>query len=365
MIPGIVTSLLIHNDTLFIGGQFQNATNHSHVAYHADGTWHYYGNFSSAVNRLVVIEDTLYACGVFTEVDGNPTPGVAKRVGGHWIGVGPVLPGGSSVGDLVKYNGRLVRTSNMTIDGIMRIHEFVDGQWVGLGPGIQGGLGGAKRLAVYQGDLYVSGQFTPVAGNAGKEIMRWDGEQFHSLGSGLERALGDQTSFCTGADMIVHDGFLWVAGGCNFAGGIPASGIARWDGTEWCGGPGSLGVPANGVSNIAFYRDTLFASVFVPQIDGVFVNYLAKIIGEEFVEVCSGPVGMAELNSQDSPVHAYSLGDGQWIFSGLEPGMYSYRVVDMLGRTMVRSQFVVNDRWSPPINLSPLANGVHTVLFDK
>ncbi len=61
----------------------------------------------------------------------------------------------------------------------------------------------------------------------------------------------------------------------------------------------------------------------------------------------------------------YSLGGDLWSFSGLEQGLYNYRVVDMLGRTIISDRIFVADVLSPPIHVSSLAVGVYPVVFEK
>jgi len=73
-------------------------------------------------------------------------------------------------------------------------------------------------LEVFQDQLYVGGQIAITAGNAGQNIMRWDGEEFHSLGQGVQQWLGNTASIATVWTMTEHDGILYVGGGFRAAG---------------------------------------------------------------------------------------------------------------------------------------------------
>ena len=81
--------------------------------------------------------------------------------------------------------------------------------------------------------LYASGSF-PTAGNADAvSVAKWDGLQWSRLGTGLTRA-GRATRV---PGLAVYDDgsgeALYATGGFDSAGGVPASGIAKWDGSAW------------------------------------------------------------------------------------------------------------------------------------
>ena len=81
--------------------------------------------------------------------------------------------------------------------------------------------------------LYASGSF-PTAGNANAvSVAKWDGLQWTELGTGLTRA-GRATRV---PGLAVYDDgsgeALYATGGFDDAGGIQASGIAKWDGSTW------------------------------------------------------------------------------------------------------------------------------------
>ena len=197
--------------------------------------------------------------------------------------------------DITKHEGRLVVCGSFFINGATSIAYLEGGQWNILGSGILGGLSSIHAMAVYQGDLYVGGQISMSGGNAGRDIMRWDGNQFQPVGGGLQRNLGDNSGFSDVRGMEEHNGVLYVGGGFRYAGGVPAYGVAGWDGTQWCGvpgnlsdGPGHLGV---GQGGMAFYQDTLFVACGYLA-DGDSVHLAAKFVGTSYSDTCSGPVSV-------------------------------------------------------------------------
>jgi hypothetical protein len=238
--------------------------------------------------------------------------------------------------------------------------RLVSDQWMPLCQGLPGGWAGS--LAVYNGDLYLSGQCTPAQGNVGKDIMRWDGTGYHALGSGIQYSLGNNYTFCTPV-LTVHAGLLWVHSGCYYAGGVPAAGMATWDGTQWCGVPGDLTSHGGGAVRVAFYQDTLFATLYGDSADGVFVNRLAKFIGESYFDTCSGPVGISEpdIATQAFQPRLEYLGDDQWVIAGLEDGQYELELFDAVGRLLFRTGSRVADGRTEIFHTHSIALGTYVV----
>ncbi|HRD52174.1 MAG TPA: hypothetical protein PKY96_05955, partial [Flavobacteriales bacterium] len=323
--PGQIFTILEFHDTLFIGGQFLelNGMPSGRVAFHDGSTWRPYGNIQSgAVVRLRALGDTLYALGPTGQADGSPMKGVAKRVGNEWLPVGQINHPDPIVSDLALYDGELVMASNASVGSARSLFHLVDGEWLPLGGGIQGGLSAAGYLEVLHGRLYIGGQFSPAQGNAGKDVMYWDGEAYHPMGSGIQNNPGNNGGICTGA-LSQHDGKLWVNHGCYFAGGIESKGLAYWDGIQWCGVPGDLASYAGGAYRTAWYRDTLFVTLYGDMADGVQTGRVAKFVGSSYTGQCSGPVGMPAPEQPSDMLRVTEFAPDQWRLDGLAPGTYA------------------------------------------
>jgi hypothetical protein len=101
--------------------------------------------------------------------------------------------------------------------------------WSALGSGLSGESvpGNGTRvdaLAVYNGALYVGGSFSDAGGVPVSGVARWDGASWSALGSGVAGRVYALT---------VHDGALIAGGAFATAGGAPANLVARWDGGVW------------------------------------------------------------------------------------------------------------------------------------
>ncbi len=113
----------------------------------------------------------------------------------------------------------------------------------------QGGIPPTYGLAEWNGSIYVGGEWTFTRdGEPFNYIMRWDGQQWHPLGQGLDNKV---------TSIRVIDDQLIVAGWFQYADTVLANGLARWDGERW---HRVLDIPQfspgdnNYVNDVAFYE---------------------------------------------------------------------------------------------------------------
>jgi trimeric autotransporter adhesin len=128
------------------------------------------------------------------------------------------------------------------LPGIVRWDGYA---WIVVGGGVEtyyGGIGDVHAMAVLDDGsgpaLYAAGEFAFAGGKPASGIARWDGGAWAEVGGGI----GDNESKVR-ALLVYDDGSgpaLYAGGSFASAGGDPASGIARWDGTQWS--PVGLGV---------------------------------------------------------------------------------------------------------------------------
>ncbi len=359
-INGYINSVLIYHDTLLVGGSFDwqdlVPAPATCVKWWDGSAWQVFGEFpqNSIVRKLRVIDDTLYAAGVFYCPDTTACNGLMRWGQEVWASVGQfpaILPGGIiQLTDLVEHNGTLVGIGNVDFDNGRSI-AYLDGdQWKLLEPGILGGFAGPHTLAVYQGDLYVGGQIPLSAGNPGQEIMRWNGTAFEGLGLGLQIAQGNFSSFCDVRAMVVHDGLLFIGGGCNYAGGLESRGVAVWDGTGWCSVPGDVTSQGGAIYGMDFYRDTLFAATGW-IVEGDSVNLAAKYVGASYIGTCTGPLSLLEVGTGDDFSISPNPSSGSLTINFATSSTRQISVVDAIGRVVYSGRNAggtidVSD-WSP------------------
>lgn len=364
-VNGQILAMSVYHDTIIAAGNFHllnDTIPANNMAYWTAEGWKTYGHFDGGLRKLKVIDDTLYAAGGFHSVDGVPMEGIVRRQGGHWEPVGqwnvndlPVII------DFVKYNGSLVVIGILEYNngrGISYLDNS-DNTWKLLGPGFLGGSSSGHSLAVFQNELYVGGQIALATGNAGQDIMRWDGTAFHPVGNGVQRSYNDFNGFSDVRGLVVHNDLLYACGGFRFASGVPAGGVAIWDGVQWCA-PGGDITQGNGYGEaLAFVGDTLF--VLCGQVaDDTFVNHLARYSGTDLIHTCT-PVGVEESTGLGATtgLQWMWMGAGKAEISGIPQGQASFAICDTQGRVVLQG-LIQSDGANPvKLMLPTLATGVY------
>lgn len=357
-----VRSVVVYHDTLIATGVFQAVSGDSiaYIAYYDGSAWQPYGELDDSCRKLRVLNDELYVAGGFTYADGHLCNGIAKRVGGHWENVGELTDEFNSaiVVDMVIYQGDLIITGSINLNSTQRDILRYDGStWSAVGPyGLLGGFSVGKCLAVYKDELYVGGLFLLGAGNAGQAIMRWNGTEWNSLGVGPQHDNGSYQYNYQVESLTVHDSLLFVGGGFHYAGNVPASLIATWDGGRWCGLGGEH---SDQVISSAFFHDTLYVSCGL-EADGNPVNRLAKFVGPSYEDTCSVSMGMAVAEEPERSAVVF-WDDGDLCIRLPDNRQHQVHLLDAMGRTVAEFN-VVNGLSSPwRFPLDPGANGLYFV----
>ena len=201
------------------------------------------------MKALTVFDDgngsALYAGGRFTNAGGVPSNRVAKWDGTEWFSLGFVGGGmNADVNDLEVYddgNGpALYACGSFTVAGTVladRIARWDGTGWSAVGGGVQAGfLVTVNALAVFDDGaangsaLYIGGLLRHVANTPARNIAKWDGSEWSTLGNGFD----DEVS----AIEIFDDGSgagpaLYAAGTFTGVDGELVDHIAKWDGSNW------------------------------------------------------------------------------------------------------------------------------------
>jgi hypothetical protein len=250
---GIVKDRVLVNNPIHNIVEFQGDTilaGAFHTVYHIDsfpaiqasiqrvlvlnnGTMQQLGGFNASC-RVKRIGDELYFFGHFTIALGDSC-NVIKWDGESWSIIGPPIDASfSAISDVANYNDELYIAGNIIMNnGFRDILVLRDGEWQEVGVTIPAGIASFNKLVVYNGELYAAGMIRKIDGFAGNMIQRWTGEVWQEVGNSLYST--GPGSFSQAQDMKVHGDYLYVSGHIYTAGGIDAPGIARWDGSQWCG----------------------------------------------------------------------------------------------------------------------------------
>ncbi len=212
-------AVTMHNGRIYASG-VASATNVALMVW--DGAqWtaqcQFYGTLQAAVYDLAFVNDTLYAAGVFTNVNGVAATNLAKWDGTNWSSVG-----------------------------------FQKGT--------------PYSLAVNGGTLYVGGSFTNVGAVAMKNVGSYDGAAWHALGAGL----GD-TNVTIVYALAATNATLYAGGVfTNSGSSVLSSNVARWDGASWSpvGGGLTTVVYSLATKGTELYAAGLFGGSGLAKFDG-------------------------------------------------------------------------------------------------
>jgi hypothetical protein len=193
------------------------------------------------VNAVIVYNNELYAAGQFTQV------------------------GSINVGRIAKWNG-----SN----------------WGNVGGGVTGGFGSIDCMAVYNGELYVGGDFSYAGGIIAQFIARWNGSTWNYVGSPLSALNAPPRSFVV--DSV--NNALIVGGPFTGAGGQPAFGAAKWNGSNWS----ALGNDTIIADDLEIYHNELYAA-------GAWVQ---KWNGQSWVQISTNHGSVFTLKTYNDSLYA-------------------------------------------------------------
>ena len=179
-------------------------------------------------------------------------------------------------------------------------------EWTTLGP--NAGVGGEYfrplSMAVYNGELYVGGQFElNVSGQAINAIMRWNGTQWRNVAGGMGPLPASPTQPVTVEAMEVFSGQLYVGGKFGSAGGVSAIQLARWNGTTWSAPGNVVGAGSGGavINALHSFNGSLWVGGVFTSVGGVAAQNLARFSGSAWFQA-GQPNGEVASLASFSPI---------------------------------------------------------------
>jgi hypothetical protein len=257
-----------------------------------------------AVDELSGDEPVLYAGGDFESSGGNLPflSYIAKWNGASWLPVGPGLGGaphcfaefddGTGGGPALYAGGGFVTAGFLLVSNIAKW----DGrEWSALANGTHDAV---FALAVFDdgsGDgpaLYAGGRFTQASGTLANRVAKWNGIEWSAVGTGTN---GDVRALAVFDDGSGGGPALFAGGRFTIAGGVPANGIAKWDGSVWTAlGTGLAGGDFNEILALDVFDDgsgrgaALYGGGDFTIAGGVVVNGIARWDGAEWSALGDG-----------------------------------------------------------------------------
>ena len=174
-----------------------------------NGNWVPFGSELDGIcNKLIVHNGELFAGGYFENNlgTGSPLNNIAKWNGSDWVSVGNVNFTGV-VFDMVSYNNDLIVGGAFTIinnsgQSYSNVARWRGSTWESLGDGLTSSVR-VFCLDVYDGQLFVGGEFGGGGSEVSQNIIKWTDEYgFSSLAQGVTEVVG-----C----VSVYNGKLYVS----------------------------------------------------------------------------------------------------------------------------------------------------------
>ncbi|MFN8155020.1 MAG: T9SS type A sorting domain-containing protein [Bacteroidia bacterium] len=130
------------------------------------------------------------------------------------------------------------------------IQTAVHAQWAAVNNGVDNYVWGS---AVYNNELYVSGNFENADGNQALGIAKWNGSAWSAVGGGFQT---NAFSYVV-RGLIVYNNELIAGGYVDSAGGMAIHKVARWNGSSWS----AMGTncPISTINCFAIHNGELYA----------------------------------------------------------------------------------------------------------
>ncbi len=357
--------------SLYVGGGFTSAgsVGLAHIARRQGRGWAPLGaGLDAQVEALAAYDDgtglALFVGGGFTQAGGVSANFIAKWDGQNWSALGAGLNGqvlslavfddGAGGGPALFAGGHFSVAGGQPAS---RIAKWNGQSWSPVGSGLGGGVPFGpspfvRALAVFDDGLsgpalYAGGHFTTSAGTALSHLAKWNGQSWSSVGGGI--ALGPNSGPANFVDVLQAESgalgggpSLFVGGRFTSAGGVAASGVARWSGQAWS----ALGTGVSGdVTALALFDDggpsgpALFAGGNFFVAGGVSSPTVARWNGAAWSALASPPAlfnveALAVFREIGSPAPALFVGGGfagdpgpflsKWLGCGLQGSWASY-----------------------------------------
>jgi hypothetical protein len=173
------------------------------------------------VASLCVYNNELYIAGQFDSTATNPYDYIVKWDGSNFSSLSSGIKSG--VEGLTVFNSDLIAAGGLYDAGgvaVNNIAKYNNGGWSALGSGVgTGPMEFAEKLAVYNGELYVGGYFSIAGGFPANNIARWNGSSWSALSNGTDEYV---------AGLYGNPDALYVGGEFITAGGDTMNHIAKW-----------------------------------------------------------------------------------------------------------------------------------------
>lgn len=297
-----VWAMAVYNNELYISGTFSwLGIPANNIVKYNGSSWSTVGaGLTGIASALTVHNGELYATGYQGAAIWNGNS-LAKWNGTAWSAVGTNSNLTGSVFDLLSWSGELYACGYFSnIGGVTasNIAKWNGTSWSTLGSGTNFYT---NTLAVFNNELYAGGYFTGAGGLWLDNIARWNGSAWNDVGGGIIGPSAGSASAEVNS-MVVYNGALFVAGEYSYAGSVPALNIAKWDGTNWYNiGDITGGGVCGGTYGLGVYSEQLFVGGLYDQAGPIAAFNIA--IYDEFTAGTIFPSAVNTVTVFPNPFH--------------------------------------------------------------
>ncbi len=297
---GIISNIITYLDTIYISGYFDGIggnPNIRNIAKWNGNEWVDIGfNTTEHIRGMRIFNNELFIFGGIDSINGIVANGLIKYNGVEWNNVNNLPQFDTSyneanqIFEIAYFENELYVGGNFNNNdySLRDIVKYNGSEWVDVGGSLKGSSAWVNKMVVYKNELIVGGWFHKYDGNAGNNIMKWDGNKWSELFS------SDSIDLSSGQvmDLKVKDDELYISG----AFGVNGYGekILKWDGNNLCSFGGDFN---NNVYSMGFFRDTLYIGCGT-MIDSLEVNGIAKWIGGNDFDTCSVLQSVPQINNE-------------------------------------------------------------------
>ena len=211
----------------------------------------------------------------------------------------------------LRFNDNLLYTAGYGLLGgqlgtntVVNIFDGAD--WSAIGE-ITGGTLVIFDFAFLGSNVYVGGVFTQAGGVPAVGLAKWDGANWSGVG-GFSGAVFEMTTDGTN---------LYVGGAFTNAGGILATNIARWDGTNWSALGDGIGYYDNfiypSVNAMAWHNGQLYVGGAFTNAGTVAAMNLARWDGSNWSQIGGGVAGQPGFQTGAPVTSLQFLGDDLYV----------------------------------------------------
>jgi hypothetical protein len=276
----------------------------------AQSSWEGLGggaNFTVQTLASDTANDILYAGGYFVD-SGDTIAAVGQWDGDEWQPVGNGVLEGASVSSLIVYNGELImggRFSEVDETPVKNVARWTGTGWETMGDGLDyTGATTVSTMRIYHNALFAGGQFDSSGEVAVKNIAKWNGTYWEAVAGGFNGPV---------KILEVFDGNLYAGGTFTSAGEDSARNVAYFDATSWHHMDEGIDYTgATTVSTMKVYHDELYVGGTFDHAGEISVSNIARWDGDDWSDVDGGT-----KHATGTVIDAMTIQDEELIVAGL------------------------------------------------